>query len=449
MRLFAPEISVGPTEGFSPDKDIFGRKSLADGMSRLLAEVSQPTVIALDAQWGAGKTTFLKMWAGQLRSAGFPVVYFDAFENDYSEDAFSALAAQIVEMAQSAKKAKAGAVAKFTSSAISVGKVLLRTGVRTGVKVATLNTVEAKDAEEAVKVLSEELGGLADKAMIEMIQSRDKDREKFDKFRKALSELSDLLSPAGDKRPIVIIVDELDRCRPVFALEILEKIKHFFSVSGVHFVLGVHLGQLQNSVKAAYGFDIDANLYLQKFIQFTIFLSEGKRSLPEKSNTKFVAYVADAMEFENQHKSIKDVALTMLVHIAEHRAFGFRTIERIFTALASSIMFKKEHFFVPEPILVGLCIIKISDPHLFLKAKFGSITFQEVSAALSFSEPADVDEYAWRWSINWWKYCLGQSLETDFSDSLKRHLPPGLRFPEKVIPYTANQLVDALNLYKA
>ena len=46
-------------------------------------------VIAVDADWGAGKTVFLKMWAGELRKAGIPVVYFDAFANDYVDDALS------------------------------------------------------------------------------------------------------------------------------------------------------------------------------------------------------------------------------------------------------------------------------------------------------------------------------------------------------------------------
>lgn len=88
MRLFPPSLEVGDEEGFTPEKDIFGRAQLGAGLTNLVNSVSDPTVIAVDGQWGSGKTTFLKMWAGELRKAGFPVVYFDAFENDHVDDAF-------------------------------------------------------------------------------------------------------------------------------------------------------------------------------------------------------------------------------------------------------------------------------------------------------------------------------------------------------------------------
>jgi len=64
---------------------------------------------------------------------------------------------------------------------------------------------------------------------------------------------------------MIFIVDELDRCKPPFALELLEKIKHVFSVAGIHFILVTHLTQLETSVRYNYGTDIDARTYLQKF----------------------------------------------------------------------------------------------------------------------------------------------------------------------------------------
>ena len=75
-------------------------------------------------------------------------------------------------------------------------------------------------------------------------------------FRLTLEELT----KPDDAKPIklVIVVDELDRCRPDYALSLLEIIKHFFNVEGVHFVLGVNLSELQNIVRARYGRNIKA-----------------------------------------------------------------------------------------------------------------------------------------------------------------------------------------------
>ena len=80
---------------------------------------------------------------------------------------------------------------------------------------------------------------------------------------------------ATDKKPLIIVVDELDRCRPDYALSVLEIVKHFFNVKNVHFVLGVNLRALENSVEARYGTGIDANNYLKKFIHI-------KTSFPDK-----------------------------------------------------------------------------------------------------------------------------------------------------------------------
>jgi hypothetical protein len=64
---------------------------------------------------------------------------------------------------------------------------------------------------------------------------------------------------------IIVIIDELDRCRPNYAIRMLEEIKHFFEVPGVVFILGLHGGQLSKSVSAVYGAEFDSEDYLRRF----------------------------------------------------------------------------------------------------------------------------------------------------------------------------------------
>ncbi len=118
MRIFPPPLDIGETEGFTKEKDIFGRATIGRGLTNIVTNVTDPLVIALDAQWGSGKTTFLKMWAGELRKAGFPVVFFDAFANDYIDDAFTALAGQLIALVQEKHKGDEPAARRFLKGAL-------------------------------------------------------------------------------------------------------------------------------------------------------------------------------------------------------------------------------------------------------------------------------------------------------------------------------------------
>ena len=77
--------------------------------------------------------------------------------------------------------------------------------------------------------------------------------------------------------PVVVVIDELDRCRPLYAIELLEVAKHLFSVEIIVFVLAINLRQLGHSIKAVYGSDFDSHEYLERFIDITIPLPMAER----------------------------------------------------------------------------------------------------------------------------------------------------------------------------
>lgn len=88
LRIFPRPVEIGDLDGFKAGADIFGREAIGIGLTSILSNVADPLVIAVDGAWGCGKTTFLRMWAGSLRLSGFPVIFFDAFENDFSRTRF-------------------------------------------------------------------------------------------------------------------------------------------------------------------------------------------------------------------------------------------------------------------------------------------------------------------------------------------------------------------------
>ena len=140
---------MGPNEGFTPEKDIFGRKPFGDQLTRIVRALENPSVLLLDAQWGTGKTTFVKMWRGELTKAGIPSVYFDAFANDYQQDAFLAVASQIIAEAEDIAPSGKKVLKAFKEKALQAAKALGRASLRLGVRAATAGLIEGEALEKA------------------------------------------------------------------------------------------------------------------------------------------------------------------------------------------------------------------------------------------------------------------------------------------------------------
>ena len=102
------------------------------------------------------------------------------------------------------------------------------------------------------------------KAIEDSLKQFQVQHEKVRQLREAIT----LLAQSLESKPLVVIIDELDRCRPTFAIECLERIKHVFAVEGVVFVLGVYCDQLAESIRAVYGQGFDSHGYLGKFIDY-------------------------------------------------------------------------------------------------------------------------------------------------------------------------------------
>ena len=89
-----------------------------------------------------------------------------------------------------------------------------------------------------------------------------------DKVDKLQNELSKLVSSATDDTTgkLVVVIDELDRCRPDYALELIESVRHLFAVEGVVVLLAINREELCHSVQNIYGSDFDSDRYLRRFV---------------------------------------------------------------------------------------------------------------------------------------------------------------------------------------
>jgi hypothetical protein len=435
MRLSPPALEIDDEQGFAKS-DLFGRAQFASGLTALLSRVSDPVVMALDAPWGAGKTVFLKMWAGELRKQGFPVVYFDAFEHDFVDDCFTALAGEVIALGDSLKERKR--LEDLVSAAVRVSKVLARSGLKLGVKAATLGALDLTDLGDAAKDISAEASAVADKYFGEALTKQKEQREIIARFKSALSAIPEALAKAGEenpKRPLVFIIDELDRCRPMFALELLERVKHFFSVPNVHFVLGVNQEQLRVSIQSAYGANIDANLYLQKFIHVTFFLNDAADRNERTAISKYVAYLQKAMDFDPEHSATVHYTSESIEALAVNKDLSLRTVERVFALLALVVAFTPKGLQKIPALLGGLCVMKVLEPSLFKKAKRGELKFED---AVRFLSGYDAQ-------LDWWRFATGTEMDKELQQEYQRAIFYFSFGPEGLLPFTAN-LIDRVQL---
>ena len=224
IHLQPREICVPEDDPFR--HDLLDRRESVEVLTHLVGSLEGPCVLAVDAAWGSGKTTFLRIWSQYLRNEGFPVVEFNAWETDFSEDPFVALSTELTSGLQG--QADRSMADKITAVKKSAGRVLLR-AVPGVIRLATGGVVDTGSLEELGKALA----SYAE----ERLSAYQGARESVKVFRTRLKDMADAVSESSGGRPLVMMIDELDRCRPSYAVELLEVAKHLFSVAGIVFVL--------------------------------------------------------------------------------------------------------------------------------------------------------------------------------------------------------------------
>ena len=387
MKLIVPPIVIEEGEGFSPEKDIFGRKQFAEELTKLVLNTEGELVIALDAKWGEGKTTFVKMWQGLLADHNITSIYFDAFENDFIEDPLLALSGEIISLIK-----EPDARNRFKEKAVSAIKIFSRAGARIGIKVLTAGVLDETifDATDTIKDVSKETSDLADKYIGERLETLKKDKASLEGFRDSIKSAAECLSIGG---PLIFIIDELDRCKPTFALDIIERIKHVFSVPKVVFVLVMNRRQLEEVIKIRYGQKVEASLYLQKFVHLWIELPRHADKYSSHGKTYLNKCLAD-MGFKRTQSN--DEAINLYGKLIDHYRLTFRDIERSLANFAlvenlSGGPLKNDYY----DLLVFLSIIRAVRPETFSKIKQGKIKYEGVGGLLLEADLTDLKDENW------------------------------------------------------
>ena len=364
LKCRTQDLEIPDENPFQNDK--LGRSQIADALTDVASFYGQSgCVMALDGEWGAGKTTFVKMWEKSLQKKGFKTLYFNAWSSDYSDDALMAIVSELQELSPESDTSKK--LVEIT------GRILLTVG-----KIAAKCLIgSGGDAVEALLSEGTDIGK-------ECLNAYVTQKNTIEDFKKHVSKF--VAFNAGE-HPIVFFVDELDRCSPRYAVSVLERIKHLFEIPNIIFVLAINKVQLCNAIQGYFGSaNMDSNEYLRRFIDI-------EYTLPAPKLENYCEYLYNEYRFydffrSNQRMSslssyydsehFKTIAYTM----CEIVQINLRQIDRIYAYARLALMqFHPSNYLLPDVYFL-LCFWKIVNPTFYKSIRNKDYNTQELLSKL-------------------------------------------------------------------
>lgn len=286
--------------------------------------VSGGLVLALSSKFGSGKTTFLTMWKASLE-AEVPeadrslVISLNAWESDYYGDPLFAIVSALIEAIPGKDNEHAR---RLADAAKDVGWFATAIAGQIATKLTGIDAIAAGVLADNKK--SEREAGL-DFDTFAAYQGR---KQAMLRLQHAIKEFV-----TDSESRVLFLVDELDRCRPDYAISYLEIIKHIFDVQGAVFILAADRKQLENFAKTAFGPDLDFEEYFRKFIHREVVLppisDEGYRKLA----SVYVGYYLERKDLRHCIMELSSHRTKNIVELIAALRLTPRQIQEVFRTL--------------------------------------------------------------------------------------------------------------------
>jgi hypothetical protein len=358
MLLRAPEFPIDPADPFA--SDVLDRLDFAGGLTELVKSVDSAFVLNLEAGWGQGKTTFLHMWRQYLKNRGMPSLYFNAWETDFSRDPLVSFIGELTASMHELVGGDSQRASQQLARVREVGLKVIRRAVPAAVKLVTAGLLDLSDVTESI------LSEVGEKIAEDQLKAYEDGKSSINGFRNELAKFAGSLIEGGSGPPLVVIVDELDRCRPDYAIRTLEVIKHLFNVTGIFFVVATDTRQLANAVRHTYGLDTAAGDYLRRFFDVTMML-------PDANGRKFVEFqlrrfgIADFLSGRSQSEFGYDISQieASFYNLFQSTSCTLRDQEKCFGLLSLAMRSTPDNGYLHPLLLCSLIILRLKDVELY------------------------------------------------------------------------------------
>lgn len=305
-------------------RDEFNRRPFAERLIHLLKTENNLFPISIDGAWGVGKTEFCKKTVYLINdeySESFVAEYFDAFFEDRYNDPLTSILSKLYLTfgSDEERKKTLGTITKVV--AITAGQKFLDYFCPPVGQIT-------KDFQSAIKEIKEQT-----------VKENFETRSNLEKY---LSELKKLITEVAGDKTFVLFIDELDRCRPDYALHLLEVVKHVFNMPKLKIIFVINSDQLIEIIKHSYGNNEQiAKRYLDKFFQLQIKLPNVTRASFNQEIHNSITYLDmelrryGILDFPFFKKDIQESGkqnnpvLRLLEEFVKSQDLSFRDVEKI------------------------------------------------------------------------------------------------------------------------
>lgn len=307
--------------------DYFNREPIAHKMCELIANSTAKDIspVVLDGPWGSGKTVHAKRMVEIFNSDKYKddvkCVYWNAASSDFAQNPLPMFMSALYQNTAPDNRSlfsrkglvmcKGAFVGAATSLANQLCKGYLKVNVEemkhaadVGAKKADVDSDEGKQFEEFLKEAGDE--------------------------KQRIRTASTLLNLVRGEKQLIVMIDELDRCRPDFALKMLECIKHLFTAPICKFILVMNKNSMISSVQHLYGLDeASSKLYLNKYIKWDFQLPFSTIAGFNKANCSY-QYFYNMMKEEGYLETVNNHLIQVfMTRVIEEKKLSLREVEKL------------------------------------------------------------------------------------------------------------------------
>lgn len=371
-------------------RDEFNRKSIAEKIIKLLDAEIDVCPMAINGGWGTGKTEFChklinlinerddqrpKDTDGDSQPQKRAVIYLNAFASETVDDPLLCILAAIRAKFHEEMKDR------IFQLAMPVMKIFCKV-----VSNAFLVHVLKQTPEEISETAREGVKSLLDQTIDNLL-------DQYADAQKNLDALKSVIAVSAVKCPILFFIDELDRCRPDFALTILELVKHVFDIPGIKFIFVANMEQLKAIICKRYGQDVDSDVYLEKFFKTEITLS-SKTKTKETENIHnsiilFDKYVKEHDMIQVEQQTLLRKFINILItkyNISLRNLQKITRLIEVYRCLSQEDCFKKKYQVGYSLIIILSIFIYAIDRDLSRDIMSGNIDINKISNFLKIND---------------------------------------------------------------
>lgn len=343
-------------EEYNFDNCKLNREEYTCFLANYLTSEQDGFVLNLNGSWGTGKTHFLKrLYTHLLCDKRHPTIYIDAWESDFIQNPLAVISSELLN--------QLSRFSQISGKDFQIVKDRLGTLLRSSMiglaAVASKSLVgdSTAGAEFAKEMMSKTPSNFLD----DIQKDTTAQVAAIPEIRKSLTAIAEVIKTNTNGKaelPVVVLIDELDRCRPNYAIELLEVVKHFFTTEKFVFVIASDTEQLKESIKTVYGSNFEAGVYLKRFFDQQATLQ--KPEIEEYLNSKYL--VSDNVKTQSvltpkleQHKIglYKDDSIhRQISEIASVYDFKLRDIEQLISRYNACLKYIDEHSVISPTVLL-------------------------------------------------------------------------------------------------